>query len=537
MKHSWVANGVAVSLGLAVLLLVEGGLQVLQVGPSNRLFVEDRKGGREVYRLNSRAARRFFPHQYVRLAPGQEVFAREKPAGTFRIFVLGASTLLGFPNPPYTSFPNFLRLMLEDAYPQVRFEVINCGITAINSFCILDFVEEVADYEPDLLLIYAGHNEFVGPYGVTTPFVRFGNDWRWIRFHMLLQRAKIYYWLEELLYYLQREGQERRGGDHFGLHLVRKEVYLESEEHRIAAENYRRNLQEIMRLAQQRGVPVLLSTLVSNLRGFYPLRSQGPPPPLGEAETGGTQEQVDHWDAILEEFPHHAAAHFEAGEVYYQAQEFSRARRAFVQARDLDTIHFRACSPFNQIIRDMAAEAAGHAVFLVDMEEVFAQSSPHGIAGDELIADYLHPTVSGHFLMAREMAQAVVQNQEALGLAGGDGRRLAGLADYCRRLGYSARDRVYSRNDLILFLRDMPYGERPGILRARLAELISLQLAELLELSYGEIQEFARRGGFYFLAQTIDLADPTDQVRLRAQLEELTGPLRIDPYAKQDQGN
>ena len=66
------------------------------------------------------------------MAPGQDRFAQDKDEGVLRIFVLGASTLLGFPNPAKTSFPNFLQLMLEDAYPGREIEVINCGITAIN---------------------------------------------------------------------------------------------------------------------------------------------------------------------------------------------------------------------------------------------------------------------------------------------------------------------------------------------------------------------------------------------------------------------
>ena len=149
----------ALVAGMLLLVIVELGLRALGIGPSNDLFMAEG----EDYRLNPQAARRFFPHQYARLAPGQDRFAQDKDQGVLRIFVLGASTLLGFPNPAQTSFPNFLQLMLEDAYPGREIEVINCGITAINSYVLLDFAEEVAAQEPDLVLIYAGHNEFVGP--------------------------------------------------------------------------------------------------------------------------------------------------------------------------------------------------------------------------------------------------------------------------------------------------------------------------------------------------------------------------------------
>ena len=154
-------RAVALLIGLSLVVLFEAALWLMDVGPDDALFAATGSS----YRINPQAARRFFPRQYVRLAPGQDRFARDKDARAFRVFALGASTLLGFPNPAYTSFPNFLQQMLADAYPAREIEVVNCGVTAINSFVLREFVEEVAEHEPDLVVIYAGHNEFVGPYG------------------------------------------------------------------------------------------------------------------------------------------------------------------------------------------------------------------------------------------------------------------------------------------------------------------------------------------------------------------------------------
>ena len=155
----WLSRLAATVAGLLLIALCEVGLWLSGVGPSNDLFLS----AGENYRINPHAARRFFPHQYARLAPVQDRFARDKGQDTFRVFVLGASTLLGFPNPAQTSFPNYLQRMLEDAYPDRTIEVINCGITAINSFVLLDFIAEVVEHQPDLVLVYAGHNEFIGP--------------------------------------------------------------------------------------------------------------------------------------------------------------------------------------------------------------------------------------------------------------------------------------------------------------------------------------------------------------------------------------
>ena len=493
---------VALLVGLSFVALFEASLWLVGVGPDDDLFVASDSS----YRINPQAARRFFPRQYVRLAPGQDRFARDKDARAFRVFALGASTLLGFPNPAYTSFPNFLQQMLADAYPAHEIEVVNCGVTAINSFVVREFVEEVVEHEPDLVLIYAGHNEFVGPYGAATPFVRLSGNWYFIQLQMFLQRTKIYYLLDSLLHYVAAALRPAAPVESFGVHLVQREIYLEDEAHRQTEAHYQRNMAEIVEMLREREVPIALCTLVSNLAGFYPLRSQGSVPS----------------DAVPADYPQHAALHFDAGLAHQAAGDSAQALAAFVRARDLDGIHLRACSPFNRAIRTLAAESGA---ILIDVEQAFATHAPAGLVGDELITEYLHPTVWGHYLIAQTVMTTLFAREDGLGLAGGRADALDDFAGYCRRLGYGVRERVLARNDLILLLKNMPYAQRPPILEQRLAHLVGEQLADLPKLSYAQIADFAHRGGVTFLAAVIaDLADPQP---LTDALDELVGPLGL----------
>ena len=489
----------SLAIGLSLVALFEAALWLVGVGPDDALFAASGSS----YRINPQAARRFFPRQYVRLAPGQDRFARAKDVRAFRVFALGASTLLGFPNPAYTSFPNFLQQMLADAYPARAIEVVNCGVTAINSFVLREFVADVAEHEPDLVVIYAGHNEFVGPYGAATPFARLSGHWSFIQLQMLLQRTKTYYVLESLLHALRPAAP----AESFGVHLVQREIYLGDKAHQQTEVHYQRNMAEIVEVLGAREVPVALCTLVSNLAGFYPLRSQGPVPPA---------------DAVLADYPQHAALHFAAGLAHQAAGDSARALAAFERARDLDGIHLRACSPFNRAIRALAAESGA---ILIDVERAFAAHAPAGLVGDALITEYLHPTVWGHYLIAQTIMTALFAREDVLGLTGGRADALDDFAGYCGRLGYGVRERVLARNDLILLLKNMPYAERPPILEQRLAHLVGEQLADLPKLSYAQIADFARRGGVNFLAAVIaDLADPQP---LTDALDELVGPLGL----------
>ena len=494
-------QALALLIGLSLVALLEAALWLVGIGPDDALFVATDSS----YRINPQAARRFFPRQYVRLAPGQDRFALVKDARTFRVFALGASTLLGFPNPAYTSFPNFLQYMLADAYPERTIEVVNCGVTAINSFVLREFVAEVVEHEPDLVLIYAGHNEFIGPYGAATPFAHLSGHRAFIELQMFLQRTKMYYLLDSLLHSLRPAAP----AESFGVHLVQREIYLEDEAHRQTIAHYQRNMAEMIEVLREHAVPVALCTLVSNLTGFHPLRSQGPVPPP---------------DATPAEYPQHAALHFAAGLAHQAAGDSARALAAFVRARDLDGIHLRACSPFNRTIRALATESGA---ILIDVEQAFAAHAPAGLVGDALITEYLHPTVWGHYLIARTAMTTLFGREDALGLAGGRTDALDDFAGYCRRLGYGVRERVLARNDLILLLKNMPYAERPPILEQRLAHLVGEQLADLPKLSYAQIADFAHRGGVHFLAAIIaDLPNPQP---LADALDELMRPLGLAP--------
>ena len=499
--------------------MLEASLQLLKVGPANSLFLRTGSDGEIRYVANREAAHRFFQSRYRRDFGGGATFTEPKPANTVRIFILGASTVVGFPNPSQTAFPRFLEQMLADLYASQRFEVINCGLTAINSFCVLDFVEEVVDYAPDLIVLYTGHNEFVGPYGVTTPFTRFGNDWYGIRFFMNLQRSKIHYGLKRLISW----GTEKPSREPFGLHLVGREIGPHDEGYETTGRNFRRNLEEILAIADRRAVPVALSTLVSNLKDFHPLRSECDGSGLSNRierllHDGDLAEAGRLAATALEEHPDCADIHFQLGQVHYRKGEYSQAAEAFASARDLDRMPFRAPASFNRVIHDLVAGSGGR-VLLNDVEEAFAAASPNRIVGNELITEYLHPTVYGHYLIARTLAETLAES----GISGAWGpRRARGLSDYAsyaQRLGYFLPDQVFSRNYLIRFLGSLPYRGQPASLRRQMVSLIREQALQVSRLDPTSRKVFEQRGGIAFLRSMVDSLLPEDREKLGPLLD------------------
>lgn len=100
-----------------------------------------------------------------------------KPAGVFRIFVLGGSALYGigvqggstYPLHPTLANDETVTFFLErDLNARVRaagldvqVEVVNAGVTAYQTFHhVLYFYETLYEYQPDMLLFLDGHNDF-----------------------------------------------------------------------------------------------------------------------------------------------------------------------------------------------------------------------------------------------------------------------------------------------------------------------------------------------------------------------------------------
>ncbi len=88
-------------------------------------------------------------------------FAKAKPAGTVRIASLGASTTFcAEVSHNHKTWPHRLQEKLADAYPGVKFEVINTAIGGYTaSENVKNLTHRVLPLDPDLAIYYEGNNE------------------------------------------------------------------------------------------------------------------------------------------------------------------------------------------------------------------------------------------------------------------------------------------------------------------------------------------------------------------------------------------
>ncbi len=425
MKHKQLYFNIAlVAVPLVLLFLFEVILRISNYAGRLELFVLKRSGDISEYVLNDAFTRRYFFQKGIKTpTPLSQRFSAQKAPDTYRIFCLGESTTQGFPYPPNAAFPALLEHILQDVCPDRTIEVLNCGITAVTSYCVLDIEKEILQkYQPDLLVIYTGHNEFYGVFGQASTLSSFKSR-SFARLFLSLQRFKLFLLIRDAVNGLLAESVKRPSGRSvdtlMSLSAKDIDIDLNSETVRRALDNYRRNLEAMCRAAQRKRTPIVLCTQVANVLDL---------PPFG-SKHGKTFSQKDsllcheamqqalalqsegRWKEALPLIRHataldstHAMTRYRLGRCLYVVGEYEEAGQHLRAAADLDVVRFRAPSLFNQAVISVAEKRG---VPLADCAEAFRVHSPHGLPGGNLLHEHVHPNLNGQLLIARTVAQTI----------------------------------------------------------------------------------------------------------------------------------
>src|SRR5882672_660605 len=169
-RKRFIFASVAALLPLLLVAVVELALRFCGLGGYAPMFrkLGPVPGGSLVLAAQGGAASWFFANSGRAGTSEQYTFVDPKPTNNVRVLLLGESAMQGYPEPRHLGSSAFLQQMLQDAWPDRQVEVINLGTTAIASFPVLGILTEAVQYKPDLVVIYVGHNEFFGAYGVAS---------------------------------------------------------------------------------------------------------------------------------------------------------------------------------------------------------------------------------------------------------------------------------------------------------------------------------------------------------------------------------
>ena len=366
------------------------------------LFVED--GG--TMRTSS-ARTRFFHDQR---------FAMPKPAGTTRIFVFGGSVTYGYglTDPASDSYVARVEAATEKQTGG-EYELINCGGISYASYRLVKLVEESLHYEPDMLIVMSGHNEFLEPrhYGdiIARRSTRSG-----------LGSLRTVQLIGDLSTRAAPADDLSRTDTQRDIVLAEQieERYIVRDAAEIdhTIEHYRRNVTRMVTACRSANVPIVLCTPASNLRDFPPFVTEAKGPMANSEMTAKFEEARRLFAAgeyaktlalsqtVLAVDDRAAAFDFLAARSLDQLKRPNEAATHYVRARDHDGFPHRAVSALIDAVRDIASATNAP---LVDVEQAFREASPDGIPGNNLFLDQCHPNDAGHELIAGALVPVIVR--------------------------------------------------------------------------------------------------------------------------------
>ncbi len=407
MKKESIFKITAILLPFIILFLVEIALRITKYGESYPLFHKVTVENQPDYLvMNPFIANKYFKDKNFRSDNQFDLFVRTKTDSTFRIFVQGASTTVGFPFYRGGSFPRMLKYRLSQTFPEKNIEVVNTGITAVNSYTMWDLTDEIIKQKPDLVIIYAGHNEYYGALGVGSTN-SFGSHPVIIRSYLTLKKSRLFQFLDNSYTRITSDTQKPKIGETTLMEVMVREqrIPYDSKMYHAGINQFEGNLKRILKKYKNHHIPVILSTIVSNEKDVKPFISDS------------LINENQFIEALNQNRPEanqlaqkNALAAYTLGKYYLQINQ-DTAKKYLHLAKELDLLRFRAPEKINNVIVNFSKK---YDYPLVDMVDIFASHSAYGIIGDELLTEHVHPNVKGYLLMA----DAYYHKIQELGLLG-----------------------------------------------------------------------------------------------------------------------
>ena len=319
----------------------------------------------------------------------------EKPAGVTRVVVVGESAAQGFPMPEF-NLARILDALWHQPDDARRIEFINLTMTGINSHILREFAREVLVLDPDYLVFYAGHNEYIGPFGAASVFGGFQPSPRIIQLLIRLRRSRV----GRLIVMISSSLENESATHHLpwqGLDEFREaQIAFEDPVVQATARNWQRNVNAILDRAQRAKVPVLLVTPAVNLTDWPPLGSQS-----------AVLDRESAWEAWRNDDLTDLSS---ANQMYGMAQEMhlhysvTEAWPLYRFALDLDLYRFRADSGIRDGLEEIAKQRE---IPHVDSDWQLHEGNPVFESDRRYFLEHVHLTFEGRVQVANTILEAL----------------------------------------------------------------------------------------------------------------------------------
>ncbi len=313
-----------------------------------------------------------------------------KAPGKRTVFALGGSSMINLHRiDHHHRITSFLQASLNRSRPD-EYRVWNLGRPCKDSFFVRRCAARMMAADPDVFVIYSGHNDFSGFMSRSPRLAMWIGEHGWwlIQLQDRLSRSRAYSLVS------RRPARPILRGNDPRWSLTPSQIAHANE---VILDAYSDNLIRLIELARAKGATVVLVTVVGNLHEFPVKRIRWHHALKRAAQTDVTD---DAWLGFYTE-----------GIRSFRSGRFEESLESMKRARDADP-RTRAPSMLNVRIREIAASYAG--VRLVDFEAMLdAEGMEVGLGcnffGNDHYCDGVHPNARTNRLMGEAIASAILE--------------------------------------------------------------------------------------------------------------------------------
>lgn len=352
-------------------------------------------------------------HSLPRLAMaadlGLAVTDRSAEGGDVTLVVVGESSAEGVPYRDWVSVGKVVGWQLRWLFPRRTFHV---EVQARAGWTLEQMHHKLAESRrrPDVVLIYAGHNEFASRYGWQSSVPYYDDEPGapvLARVSRLLGAwSPVCRWVGEV-----RDRELVASHPPGGRRPLVDVPSCTPAQARERLADFERRLERILADLERAGVLIVLVVPPGNDADFDPNRSVLPPTtPRADREAFAraflevqAREETDPaaavaaYRALEARQPGFARTHYHLARCLARMGEDEEAYREFIKARDLDAHPMRCPTSFQDVYRRLAPR---HRAVLVDGQALFHARHPRGRLDDALFNDGFHPAPEGTITLA-----------------------------------------------------------------------------------------------------------------------------------------
>lgn len=297
-------------------------------------------------------------------------FDKAKSDSVKRVFIIGDASPSGWPYSANQSLARKVEAIFNKCNLDNELELIPICFAGNNSDYIVEIIQDVIEYGPDLIIIFLGHNEIYKHSDLVTNIGSINSN-----FLDFINRLSYSANLK------QKHAYNNKNDDFEILlpKLVSSKVALTEEKQMKVTENFHKNLNEIVEIFNSKKLQYIIPIITDNLLL---------PPTIN------VESQKDlHADIIFNN----------ARMALYRDGNVEKAKELFIKTKELDELKVRIPESIKNVYKKILIDENA----IVRIDSLFEMESDIGIPSDDLFLDYIHPNNDGLNLIAITLVKEI----------------------------------------------------------------------------------------------------------------------------------